>query len=192
MRIGELAERLAVNPKTIRYCESIGLLPEPERTPSGYRAYTETDVDRVAFIKTAQRLSITLDEVREILALRERGERPCAYVRDVLRREVAAIDKRAVGARRRGVRVELVEPTSAPRPSAGRLWRRSGGGSRTDSSSSRSARARPRRPLPPLSGRRPATWRARGDGRQGHEPARSSGGRRQSGRELPTVRSEGP
>ncbi len=94
MRIGELAERLAVNPKTIRYYESIGLLPEPERTPSGYRAYTETDVDRVAFIKTAQRLGITLDEIREILALRERGERPCAYVRDVLRREVAAIDKR--------------------------------------------------------------------------------------------------
>jgi DNA-binding transcriptional MerR regulator len=107
MRIGELAERLAVNPKTIRYYESIGLLPEPERTPSGYRAYTDIDVDRVAFIKTAQRLGITLDEIREILALRERGERPCAYVRDVLRREVAALDKRL--AELRQLRRDLTE-----------------------------------------------------------------------------------
>jgi DNA-binding transcriptional MerR regulator len=107
MRIGELAERLAVNPKTIRYYESISVLPEPERTPSGYRTYTETDVDRVAFIKTAQRLGITLDEIREILALRERGERPCAYVRDVVRRELAAIDERL--AELRQLRRDLTE-----------------------------------------------------------------------------------
>lgn len=107
MRIGELSERLGLNPKTIRYYESIGLLPEPERRPSGYRIYTESDIDRVAFIKTAQRLGITLDEIREILALRERGERPCEYVRDVLRREVDAIDKRL--AELRQLRKNLIE-----------------------------------------------------------------------------------
>lgn len=94
MRIGELAARLAVNPKTIRYYEGISLLPEPERTASGYRLYDEHDVERLTFIKTAQRLGITLDEIREILAFRERGDRPCDYVRDVLRREVAEIDQR--------------------------------------------------------------------------------------------------
>lgn len=94
MQIGELADRLGVNPRTIRYYERIGLLPEPERTASGYRVYSDTDVERVTFIKTAQRLGMALDEIREILDLRHRGERPCAYVRDVLRRHVADIDAR--------------------------------------------------------------------------------------------------
>jgi len=96
MRIGELAARLAINPKTIRYYEGIGLLPDPDRTPSGYRVYDEYDVERLTFIKTAQRLGVTLDEIREILAFRERGDRPCDYVRQVLRREVAEIDQRLV------------------------------------------------------------------------------------------------
>lgn len=69
-------------------------MPSPERTPSGYRVYGEDAVERLTFIKTAQRLGITLDEAREILALRDRGERPCGYVRDVLRREVAEINQR--------------------------------------------------------------------------------------------------
>lgn len=42
MKIGELAERVGVNPKTIRYYESIGVLPEPVRTASGYRDYDDT------------------------------------------------------------------------------------------------------------------------------------------------------
>ncbi len=106
MRIGELGDRLGVNPKTIRYYESIGLLPEPERTPSGYRVYDESDVDRIIFIKTAQRLVITLDEIKEILALRERGEAPCTYVRGILAKEVADIDQRIADLQR--LRDELV------------------------------------------------------------------------------------
>ncbi len=106
MRIGELGDRLSVNPKTIRYYESIGLLPEPARTPSGYRVYDESDVERVRFIKTAQRLGITLDEIKEILALRERGEPPCSYVRDILAKEVADIDQRIGDLQR--LREELV------------------------------------------------------------------------------------
>lgn len=94
MRIGELARLGDVNPKTIRYYESIGLLPEPVRTSSGYRDYDKTYVDRLTFIRTAQRLGITLDEVREILTFRERGEAPCSYVRGVLDAQVATIDRR--------------------------------------------------------------------------------------------------
>lgn len=81
MRIGELAARLGLNTRTIRYYESIALLPEPERTASGYRTYDEADVERLAFIKSAQRLGLALDEIREVLALRERGVTPCGYVR---------------------------------------------------------------------------------------------------------------
>ncbi len=94
MRIGALADQLGLNPKTIRYYEGIGLLPEPKRTASGYRDYDDSTAELLTFIKTAQRLGITLDAIREIVALRDRGEQPCTYVREVLRREVADIDER--------------------------------------------------------------------------------------------------
>ncbi len=50
MRIGELAGRLDLNPKTIRYYEEIGLLPTPQRTPAGYRLYDAADLERLRFI----------------------------------------------------------------------------------------------------------------------------------------------
>ena len=86
MQIGELGEQLGVNPKTIRYYESIGLLPEPARSSSGYRVYDETDAERLGFIRAAQRRGLALDEVREILALRDGGQAPCDYVRTVISR----------------------------------------------------------------------------------------------------------
>ena len=94
MRIGELARRIGVNPKTVRYYEGIGLLPTPEREPSGYRDYDDHDVDRLRFIRTAQRLGLSLSEISEILAFRERAERPCDYVLEVLDRQVADLDRR--------------------------------------------------------------------------------------------------
>ena len=94
MRIGELADRVGVTPKAVRYYESIGLLPCPERRPSGYRDYTDEDVGRLRFVKTAQRLNLSLAEISEILGFRERAERPCGYVLSVLDRQVADLDRR--------------------------------------------------------------------------------------------------
>ncbi len=94
MRIGELAGRQGVTTKAIRFYESIGLLPDPERTPSGYRAYGEVDAERLTFIKTAQRLGLSLEEIKEIIAFRDRGEQPCDYVADVLQRQVSDLDRR--------------------------------------------------------------------------------------------------
>lgn len=94
MQIGELAKQVSVNPKTIRYYESIGVLPEPERTASGYRDYTEDAATQLTFIRTAQRLGISLDEIREILAFQQRGQAPCGYVRGVLEQELAQIESR--------------------------------------------------------------------------------------------------
>lgn len=94
MRIGELADRLGVTTKSIRFYESIGLMPDPARTPSGYRDYAQADADRLTFIKTAQRLGLSLDEISEIIAFRDRGQRPCGYVADVLDRQVADLDRR--------------------------------------------------------------------------------------------------
>ena len=94
MRIGELAGELGLNPRTLRFYESIGVLPEPERTPSGYREYDESDFERLRFIKLAQSLGLTLDDIREILALRDRDETPCPYVREVIEKQTVAIEER--------------------------------------------------------------------------------------------------
>ena len=94
VRIGELAERLGITTKTIRFYESIGLMPDPARTASGYREYAETDAERLTFIKTAQRLGLSLNEISEIIAFRDRGEQPCRYVAAVLRRQVTDLDRR--------------------------------------------------------------------------------------------------
>ncbi len=94
MRIGELAGRLGLNPRTIRFYESIGVLPEPPRTPSGYRDYGLSDLERLRFIRLAQSLGLSLDDIREILALRDRGEAPCPYVRRAIDEHAEAIDRR--------------------------------------------------------------------------------------------------
>lgn len=120
MRIGEVAERVGINPKTIRYYEGIGLLPDPERLASGYREYNDDDVDRLGFIRTAQRLGLTLAEISEILAFREREERPCEYVLGVLDRQVADLDRRM--AEMAQLRRELI----ALKGKADRLQRRKG------------------------------------------------------------------
>jgi len=94
MRIGQLADRFDLNTKTIRYYEDIGLLPEPERTAGGYRLYAEADADRLRFIRTAQRLGLMLDDIREILAFKEKGETPCGYVRGLLRQHAQDLERR--------------------------------------------------------------------------------------------------
>lgn len=94
MRIGEVADRLAVNPKTIRYYESVGLIPEPSRTESGYRDYDEKDFERIRFIKTARRLDLALDEIGEILAIADRRQTPCGHVRSVVGRKARELDDR--------------------------------------------------------------------------------------------------
>lgn len=106
MRIGELADAVGVNPKTIRYYESIGLLPDPARTGAGYRIYGSDDVDRLAFVRRAQQLELTL---REILALRETNQRPCDYVLDVAQTHLAELDDRITQMQR--ARAELAALT---------------------------------------------------------------------------------
>lgn len=93
-RIGELAQRMGVNPKTIRYYEEAGLLPPPSRTESGYRSYSEADAARLAFIRAAKDFGFTLGEIREILAVRDRNEPPCPYVLDLVGEKLADLQAR--------------------------------------------------------------------------------------------------
>jgi len=94
VQIGVLADRVGVTTKAIRFYERIGLLPDPARTQSGYRSYEEVDAERLVFVKTAQRLGLSLDEIKEIIAFRDRGEQPCGYVAEVLQRQVMDLDSR--------------------------------------------------------------------------------------------------
>lgn len=94
MFIGDLAKRTSLTVKTVRYYEAVGILSRPARTPAGYRVYGKQDEERLRFVKAAQRIGLHLDDIREILAFRDRGEAPCAFVRGRIRQEAAGLDQR--------------------------------------------------------------------------------------------------
>jgi len=91
-QIGEVANNLGINAKTIRYYEEIGVVPKAQRTENGYRIYRQVDIDRLAFILRARELDFSLDDIGEILALREEGEAPCLYVTELVAKQIASID----------------------------------------------------------------------------------------------------
>jgi len=84
MQIGELAKLSNTSTKTIRFYEDSGLLPPPARSASGYRDYGPETVDRLRFIHRGQAAGLTLQKVRQILAIHDRGEAPCGHVRQLL------------------------------------------------------------------------------------------------------------
>jgi len=79
---GALAKQTGVNAETIRYYESIGLLPAPPRTQGGHRVYDETHLQRLSFIRRCRELGFTLDETRGFLVLVDEGQYTCAEIRD--------------------------------------------------------------------------------------------------------------
>src|SRR5256884_4225392 len=74
LSIGQVADAADVNIQTIRYYERRGLFPTPRRTPAGYRQYADEAVARLRFIKHAQELGFSLQEIQELLALRRSEE----------------------------------------------------------------------------------------------------------------------
>lgn len=74
--IGEVAKRTGFPAPTIRYYEEVGLLRKPSRAESGYRSYSSKTVDELLFIKKAQTLGFSLEEIGEILQLSRSGRRP--------------------------------------------------------------------------------------------------------------------
>lgn len=92
--IGDVAQRTGLTAPTIRYYESIGLIAAPARSTTGYRRYTNTTVEELQFIKKAQALGFSLEEIGEILKLSRAGDTPCSHVLDLSRRHLAALDQR--------------------------------------------------------------------------------------------------
>lgn len=124
LRVAELAAAVGVGADTIRYYEKIGLLLPPERTPAGYRIYDPAVVDRLQFIQGAQRLGLTLIDIKNLLAIRDTGECPCEPAETLLRRRLADLD--AELARLTALRDQMVAMVEAlpagdcPPPSPGR------------------------------------------------------------------------
>jgi MerR family transcriptional regulator, copper efflux regulator len=94
MQIRELASRTGVAEKTIRYYESVGVLPPPKRKPNGYRTYDENDVARLKLAAGARYLEFSLDDIAEIMAMRDRGEAPCKFVLEQLREKADEVERR--------------------------------------------------------------------------------------------------
>ena len=84
VNIGQLATSSGVPAQTIRFYEKRGLLPDPQRQANGYRIYDEASVDRIAFIRRAQRSGLTLTEIGGVLDVRAAGRTPCSHVSHLL------------------------------------------------------------------------------------------------------------
>ena len=105
LRIGEVARRSGVGVEALRFYERRGLLGRPSRTESNYRVYDESVLERLDFIRRAQAVGFTLDEIGEILAESAGGRSPCRHVRELARRKLEELDAHLVELRRR--RAEL-------------------------------------------------------------------------------------
>lgn len=91
MKIGEVAALAGVPTATVRYYERRGLIADAERTPSGYRQYDADAARRLRFIKHAQALGFSLEDIQQMLALRSDDPAACARVEAVTREKVRAI-----------------------------------------------------------------------------------------------------
>jgi DNA-binding transcriptional MerR regulator len=111
LTVGQLAAQAAVRTDTIRYYEREGLLPAPRRTDGEHRRYGPADVDRLLFIRGAQRLGLRLAEIRELLAVRDTGACACEPAGVLLRRHVTEISTE-IG-RLAALRAELLDMLTA-------------------------------------------------------------------------------
>lgn len=94
MRTSEVAELAGVGVETLRYYERRGLLEPPQRSSGGYRAYSPEAVRVVRFVKRAQRVGFTLDDIAELLRLAKGGPRSCATARSMARTRLSELDRR--------------------------------------------------------------------------------------------------
>jgi len=138
LTIGRLAEQAGVTTDALRYYERMQLLPPAPRSNGGYRLYDPGVADRVAFIRKAQALGLTLDDVRETLRVADAGTPPCEHVRAALERRLRDVEARMAeldslgrvldrALRRNRSRplarscvCQIIESQQLPRPSANR------------------------------------------------------------------------
>jgi MerR family transcriptional regulator, gold-responsive activator of gol and ges genes len=94
VNIGEAAEASGVSAKMIRYYEQVGLIPPVDRTASGYRAYSRTEVNVLHFIRRARDLGFSVDEIGELLELWRDRSRQSAEVKRIARSHIAELQQK--------------------------------------------------------------------------------------------------
>jgi DNA-binding transcriptional MerR regulator len=110
LKIGDVSKRSGIGIEALRFYEKSGLLDKPSRTFSGYRVYGPEVLERLAFIKRAQVLGFSLDEIKRVIEDARAGASPCAEVREIVRRRLGELDERMREMRR--YRKELSETLS--------------------------------------------------------------------------------
>jgi DNA-binding transcriptional MerR regulator len=94
LTVSQLAKATEVRADTVRYYERIGMIGEVERTGAGYRKFDERAAERVRFIKNAQGMGFSLDEIKQLLELAsDEGAADCSAVRDFARQKAADLEK---------------------------------------------------------------------------------------------------
>ncbi len=111
MRRADLARATGCNLETIRYYETTGILPQPNRTRAGHRTYDKPDVQRLRFVMRARELGFSLEDVRGLLGLGDGAMRTCAEVKEKTKAHLLAVRAKIADLRR----IETVLATTAAR-----------------------------------------------------------------------------
>lgn len=94
MNIGEAAKASGVSAKMIRHYESVGLFPEAVRTDSGYRQYTDREVNTLRFVRQARDLGFSIEQIRELLGLWQNRRRPSRQVKALAQAHIQELEQK--------------------------------------------------------------------------------------------------
>ncbi len=91
MKRGELAKNSGCNAETIRYYEKIGLIPEPARSPNGYRQYSDEHESRLHFVMRGRELGFSIEDLRSLLDLVDRNAVSCSEVEKLATKHLRSV-----------------------------------------------------------------------------------------------------
>ena len=95
LKISEIAEKTGLSAHTLRFYEKHGLISASERSDSGYRLYSQADVRRAEFIRTARNIGFSLEDIAGLLSIRlDKSSHTCQEVTDITRRKLSDVDAR--------------------------------------------------------------------------------------------------
>lgn len=106
--IGDLSRRTGVKVPTIRYYEQMGLIAVPERSDGNQRRFGKPELERLAFIRHARDLGLTIEAIRELIDLSDHAEKPCADADRIAREQLASVRERIAQLRRLETELERI------------------------------------------------------------------------------------